>query len=114
MTVCVGVAVHDCLVFAAESASTLVDTDPTTGQSRVLNVYRHGNKVFNLHKKLPISAMTCGMGNIGASSIATLAKDLRLRLTSGPAEWRLDPRDYTVEDIARRPEDLFSKRFLLL
>jgi hypothetical protein len=69
MTVCVGVAVHDCLVLAADSASTLVDVDPATGQSRALNVYRHGNKVFNLHRKLPIAAMTCGMGNLGAASI---------------------------------------------
>jgi predicted proteasome-type protease len=53
VTVCVGVAVHDCLVFAADSAATLVDADPATGQSRVLNVYRHGNEVFNLHKNCP-------------------------------------------------------------
>jgi hypothetical protein len=33
MTVCVGVAVHDCLVFAADSASTLITTDLNTGQS---------------------------------------------------------------------------------
>ena len=64
MTVCVGVAVHDCLVFAADSASTLIGPNPAApGQSAVLNVYRHGNKVFNLYKKLPIAAMTCGMGN---------------------------------------------------
>jgi hypothetical protein len=107
MTICVGVAVHDCLVFAADSASTLVNTDPATGQSRVLNVYRHGNKVFNLHRKLPICAMTCGMGNIGASSIATLAKDLRVRLTNGSAEWEIDLATYTVEEIAKK-----ARRFL--
>ena len=56
MTICVGVAVHDCLVFAADSASTLITTDPVTGQSAVHNVYRHGHKVFNLFKKQPIAA----------------------------------------------------------
>jgi hypothetical protein len=115
MTVCVGVAVHDCLVFAADSASTLVGTDPVTGESRVLNVYRHGNKVFNLHKKLPVCAMTCGMGNIGVSSIATLAKDLRLRLTSGGTQWKLDPKAYTVEDIAQHARRfLFEETFAAL
>ena len=65
MTVCVAVAVNDCLVFAADSASTLVSTDMETGESRILNVYRHGDKVYNLYRHLPICAMTSGMGNIG-------------------------------------------------
>jgi hypothetical protein len=39
--------------------------------------------------------MTCGMGNIGASSIGTLAKDLRLRFTSGGPGWKLDGKAYT-------------------
>ena len=85
MTVCVGVAVHDCLVFAADSASTLVETDLSTGQTAVWNVYRHGNKVFNLHRRLPIVAMTCGIGNIGSASIGMLAKDIRLRLMRAPS-----------------------------
>jgi hypothetical protein len=103
VTVCVGVAVHDCLVFAADSASTLIGPNPAApGQSAVLNVYRHGNKVFNLYKKLPIAAMTCGMGNIGTASIGTIAKDLRQNLTSGGAQWKIDPRNYTIADVAAK------------
>ena len=102
MTVCVGVAVNDCLVFAADSASTLVETDAATGQSRVLNVYRHGNKVFNLHKRLPISAMTCGMGNVGPASIGALAKELRVRFSSNETDWRIDPTNYIMEEVARK------------
>jgi hypothetical protein len=102
VTVCVGVAVHDCLVFAADSASTLIGTDPVTGQGAVFNVYRHGDKVFNLYKKLPIAAMTCGMGNIGTASIGTIAKDLRQRLTSGGAQWKIDPKAYTISDVASK------------
>lgn len=101
MTVCVGVAVHDCVVFAADSASTLIGTNPA-GQSAVLNVYRHGDKVFNLYKKLPIAAMTCGMGNIGAASIGTIAKNLRQRLTNGDARWKIDRKNYTLADIATK------------
>ncbi len=102
MTVCVGVAVHDCLVFAADSASTLIRTDPATGQSMVHNVYRHGHKVFNLFKKQPIAAMTCGMGNFGPASIATIAQDLRQRLTRGGAQWKIDPKAYTIADVAQK------------
>jgi hypothetical protein len=106
MTVCVGVAVHDCLVFAADSASTLIATDPATGRSTVHNVYRHGHKVFNLFKKQPIAAMTCGMGNFGSASISTLAKDLRHRLTNGAPPWRIDPAAYTIADVANKARRL--------
>lgn len=102
MTVCVGVAVHDCLVFAADSATTLLRTDPATGQSMVHNVYRHGHKVFNLFKKQPIAAMTCGMGNFGPASIAIIAQDLRQRLTRGGAQWKIDPKVYTIADVAQK------------
>jgi hypothetical protein len=39
----------------------------------VANVYRHGNKVFNLCRGLPICAMTAGMGSIGRAPIHALA-----------------------------------------
>ena len=48
MTVCVAVSVDDGIVFAADSAATLLTVGPN-GQSVVANVYKHGNKVFNLY-----------------------------------------------------------------
>ena len=112
MTVCVAVAVNDCLVFAADSASTLVSTDMQTGESRILNVYRHGDKVYNLYRQLPICAMTSGMGNIGTASVATLAKELRRRLTSGPPDWAVDRFRYTMADVARKARTyLFEECF---
>lgn len=107
MTICVAVKVHDCIVFAADSASTLIDTPAAGGPVTVANVYAHGNKVFNLRKGLPIAAMTCGMGNIGPVSISTLAKDLRERFTTGGDDWRIDPLAYTVEDVARKARQFF-------
>lgn len=107
MTVCVGVAVNDCLVFAADSASSLVRTNPQLGTSEVLNVYQHGDKVFNLFKTLPICAMTCGMGNIGQASISTLAKELRRKLMKGDADWKIDKANYTLEQIAIKARKLF-------
>lgn len=107
MTICVAVKVHDCIVFAADSASSLVDTPAAGGPALIANVYGHGNKVFNLRKGLPIAAMTCGMGNIGPVSISTLAKDLRLRFCSTNPEWQVDPSNYTIEEIAQKARRFF-------
>lgn len=107
MTVCVAVKVYDCIVFAADSASSLVSNDPTTGQAYIANVYVHGNKVFNLRKGLPIAAMTCGMGNIGAMSIGTLAKELREKFCSDEPDWAIDPQNYSMQEIADKARKFF-------
>jgi hypothetical protein len=78
MTIAIAVQVHDGIVLASDSASTISITD-AAGKTEIVNVYNNANKIFNLRKGLPIGGMTYGMGSIGVSSIATLAKDLRLR-----------------------------------
>ena len=110
MTVCVAVRTNDAMVFAADSASTLIRN--TEGKSEVVNVYLHGDKIFNLYKGLPLVAMTCGMGNLGDRAISTLAKDLRRRLVHGSREWKIDPHSYTVEQVAERAKKLlFDERY---
>lgn len=111
MTVCVAVKVHDCIAFAADSATSLSETD-ASGQQTIVNIYENANKVFNLHKGLPICAMTAGIGNFGRASISTLSKDLRKLLTDGGPEWRLDVHDYTMEEVARKARRfLFEEKF---
>lgn len=107
MTVCVAVKVHDCIVFAADSASSLIEGATGDGRPLIANVYAHGNKVFNLRKGLPIAAMTCGMGNIGPVSISTLAKDLRQLFCSTDPEWALDPDRYTIEEVVEKSKKFF-------
>jgi len=107
MTVCVAVKVHDCIVFAADSASSLIDGATGDGRPLIPNVYAHGNKVFNLKKLLPIAAMTCGMGNIGPVSISTLAKDLRQRFDGTDPVWRIDPENYTIQEVAEKAKVFF-------
>ena len=109
MTVCVAIKVHDCIVFAADSASSLVLTDPN-GQSLVSNIWQHGIKVFNLHRELPIVAMTAGMGHLGPASISNLAKDLRLELSGDGAD-ALDTESYDIESVASRARDFFEKKY---
>jgi hypothetical protein len=114
VTICVAVQVNDCLVFAADSADTLSYGTAPNG-AEIINVLRHGNKVFNLHRDLPICAMTCGLGNIGPDSITSLAKDLRILLMGDDAEYALDPTKYTIEDVALKARKfLFENKFAAL
>jgi hypothetical protein len=107
MTICVAVKVHDCIVFAADSASSLVVSGLEGGHAQIANVYAHGNKVFNLRKGLPIAAMTCGMGNIGPVSISTLAKDLRDKFCSDEPDWLINEKSYTIEEVATKAKRFF-------
>jgi hypothetical protein len=102
MTVCVAVQVMDCLVFAADSAASMIGVDPATGAPLIMNVYDHGKKVFCLHNALPVMAMTCGMGSIQGSSIDVLAKDFRLMLMGNDPAWGLDPAGYTMQEITEK------------
>lgn len=106
MTVCVAVKVHDCIVFAADSATSLSEAD-ANGQHHIVNIYENANKVFNLHKGLPICAMTAGIGNFGPSSISTMSKDLRRLFSSDDANWKIDPNNYTIEEVAKKARRYF-------
>lgn len=108
MTVCVAVKVHDCIVFAADSASTLTQTLPD-GSRAVVNVYNAADKVFNLHRELPLMAMTCGMGHIGGRSISNLAKELRLELSSGALE--LSVEKYSVKEVAEKAHEFLRQKY---
>lgn len=110
MTVCVSVKVHDCLVFAADSASSLMGVT-AEGQPLVFNVYQHGNKVFNLYKGKPIAAMTCGMGHMGQASIANLAKDFRRIITKGIGGDTINPDTYTIKEVVDRAQAFFSEKY---
>lgn len=109
MTVCVAVQVRDCIVFATDSASSLVGPDHH-GELIVTNVYNHGKKLFCLHKGLPVMAMTCGMGNIAGSSIDVLAKDFRMLLTDGDSAWAVNKDNYTIEEIATKARRYFGEQ----
>lgn len=104
MSVAVLIAVHDGLVLAADSASTLSMPAPpgavVPGGNMVANVYDNANKIFNLVKGQPIGCITFGSGNLGNASIGTLIKDLRKKLTENPKEMGFNADEYTMEGIA--------------
>ena len=98
MTIAISVKVHDGVVLAADSASSLVDQN-----GLIVNVYNNANKIFNLYKGLPVGSMTWGAGSIGHASISTLSKDLRRRFTGQDVphgDWALIHDNYTLADVA--------------
>ena len=95
MTIAISIKVNDGLVMAADSASTIVSAES------IVNVYDNTNKVFNLHKQLPVGAITWGSGSIGNSSIATLVKDFRQLITNDPS-YRINPQEYTIKEIVEK------------
>jgi hypothetical protein len=104
VTIAVAVKVHDGLVLAADSASTMVSLDPTAGSQVAVNIYNNANKVANLKKGFPIGVVTWGSGSMGPASVSTLAKDLRKRFSGDDqdhSEWELRPNSYTMEGVAR-------------
>ncbi len=111
VTICIAVKVHDCLVFVADSASSMVSTDGN-GNQAVMRVYNHGHKVFNLIRNQPISAMTCGLGNFGMSSVSTIAKEIRREITS--RESGIDPENFTIEEVTTYCFQRFNNLFAAL
>ncbi|MGO7726734.1 hypothetical protein GFM14_02875 [Rhizobium leguminosarum bv. viciae] len=108
MTICIGIKVNECVVFVADSATTLASVD-NNGAPVVTRVYNHADKVFNLYRGLPVTAMTCGLGNFGTESIATIAKSIRRQLMSG--ETHISAENYTIESIIRFAYDVFLDKF---
>lgn len=101
MTIAISVKVHDGVVLAADSATTLYGEKGT-----VDHVYNNANKVFNLYKNkegqngLPIGVITYGLGGIGNSSISTLIKDFRTSLMDNGNPFNFDPKNYQVKKVA--------------
>lgn len=113
MTIAVSLKVHDGVVLAADSASTLQGRT-ADGATSVLNVYGNANKIFNLRKGLPIGAITWGSGAIGASSISTLMKDLRRRftdVTAGYESWVLRESGSSMAEVAEHVRDFIEEHY---
>lgn len=102
MSIAILLSVHDGLVLAADSASTLILT-ASPGFAGVGNVYNNANKIFNLYKWKPLGCIAYGAGSIGNASLATLIKDLRSQLakTERAKEIGFDPENYTMEQVAK-------------
>lgn len=110
MTIALAIKVHDGIVLASDSASTVMHDNFS-----IANIYNNSNKIVNLDKRLPIGLMTWGLGNIGQQSIATLAKDLRMRfMGKNPEypEWKIDREAYDLGEVAELTKTFFHDELL--
>lgn len=94
MTIVVALKVGDGLVLGADSASTLFTAD------QYHNSYFNTEKLMHV-RNFPIGALTFGLGSLKNRSVSSLANDLRARLNGGDPEWRIDPLNARVEDVAK-------------
>lgn len=101
MTIAINAKIHEGVVLASDSATTLMNKN-----GGVINVYDHANKIFNLYKGLPIGAITYGLGNIEHASIAILAKDFRIELKKS-----LDPKNYKLKGIAEQFGNYINEKY---
>jgi len=101
MTIAISVKVNDGIVLCSDSALTL------SNQGNIIKVHNNANKICNLFKGVPLGFMTWGSGAIGTASTATLAKDLRAKLMSSDPQWAVDPKSYSVKDIAEKADRFF-------
>lgn len=95
MTLDVSIKINDGIVLASDSATTFKQGP----NSEVAHVYKNANKVFNLHKKLPVGIFTYGLANIGDASIGTLIKDFRADIMNeGPNKTDVD--NYSIKELS--------------
>jgi hypothetical protein len=87
VSIAILVVVHDGLVLAADSASTVITSGPG-GIPGVANVYNNANKIVNLIKGEPLGCIVFGAGSIGSASISTLLKDLRSKIGGDDSKTR--------------------------
>lgn len=106
MTIAISIKVNDGIVLASDSAATLIGRRPD-GRAEVFNIYDNADKIFNLRKGLPIGMITWGSGGIGTSSISTLAKDFRKMITEGDKEIKINPDNYTIEEVIKKVKNFF-------
>ncbi len=110
MSVAIVISVHDGLVIAADSASTL--TISTPAGVGVANVYNNANKIFNLIKGSSIGCVTFGSGSIGNASIGTLIKDFREILSDeveAKKQLGFERKKYTMEQVSKLLSDFLGK-----
>ena len=108
MTVAIVITIYDGVILASDSATTMSRWDEA-GATKFVNVYNNAEKVFRLSSAMPVGAVTYGLGNIGPISAGTLFKEVRKRIDGRSRDhqhWTLDPKDYSVKQIADRVVDL--------
>jgi hypothetical protein len=110
MTVALYVKVFDGIVLATDSATTF--EVPLLAGGVTHQVYNNADKLFHLHRQLPVAGMTWGIGAVGPASISSLSKSFRVQLMGDDPNYAEDPIDinnFSVKDIAERASRMFAQ-----
>ena len=108
MTIALAVASNDGVVLASDSASTTRDANGRTF------IFHHKRKIFPLHESLPVAVVTAGLNRLAGVSVSSLCIELSKKL-SKDEKWKLDPKSYTIEQVADRLKELiFVEHYLPL
>ncbi|NQS97486.1 MAG: hypothetical protein HQ591_03445 [candidate division Zixibacteria bacterium] len=74
MSIIASIKVYDGLVLAADSMTTIIGEEVSSGIKGVVKTYEFSNKLFQL-KSLPVGLLTYGIGNIAQRSIESLLNE---------------------------------------
>lgn len=106
MTIALAVASNDGVVLASDSASTTRDSNGRTF------IFHHKRKIFPLHETLPVGVVTAGLNRLAGVSVSNLCLELGKKLSQDD-KWKLDPKSYTIEQVADRLKELiFVEHYL--
>jgi 20S proteasome alpha/beta subunit len=105
MTIAVTVKSPEGIVLAADSVLTVVSgRDEKTGESRVLDLYRHSKKVHQIGE-MPIGIITAGVASVGMRSLESYITELSNELANSKKGTR------KIADVAKILFDRLSKEF---
>jgi hypothetical protein len=99
MSIGIIISVHDGVVLAADSASTL--TLVGGENPHPVNFHSNTEKIVNLYKRQPIGCVPYGAGSIGNAAISSLLREFRETIMN-PTETSFSISTYTVEEVVRR------------
>ena len=112
VTVALHVKVFDGIVLATDSAVThRVSVPPIMCFFVIHQVYNSADKLFHLHRELPVAAMFFGLGRYRAGKYLVAFQELSPAVDGSRPELpsALDIDNFTVEDVAKRASAMFAQ-----
>jgi hypothetical protein len=107
MTIMISTKVKAGIVLACDSAITVTTQNNNTVQ--YAHVFNHAQKLFNLYNGLPIAIASAGAYNLGKEILPILYYEFGQLITSDDLEWKIDFKNYTVNEVAQKLKKFIFK-----
>lgn len=99
MSIIASIKVYDGLVLAADSMTTIIGEDVSSGIKGVVKTYEFSNKLFQF-KSLPVGLLTYGIGNIAQRSIESLLSEFMRKYDE--IRGNTSENEHKIENITQR------------